>query len=467
MAGEVLDSIPRPPAGSSFAYAVYRIASSFVSLDDIDTIFNTALTSLGQVCGAGRAYVFLFDDARAVMNNTHEWCAAGVEPQIEMLQSLPLEMFPWWMEKLKNGEMILVPDVSLMGPEAQAERAILEEQDIKSVLVLPIYNGSLPAGFIGIDDVTTTGTWEPETREYLRVAADMVSSTMTREEQRQVLVRRTHELEKAYENLKQTQVRLLEAEKLAGVGILAAGIAHEINNPASFIVSNTETMRRYIDELDRIIASIRSARSRDEIAAILSKPNVEYLLSDTRDILDGNASGLDRITRIVQNLMSFSRIEQPEAYDSIDINDSLDIALTLAGRALLDTAEVSFERGDTPKTLCNQNELNHAFYNVIMNAIQSVREYRSREKGLIGIRTWEEAGTVCCEISDNGAGFTEDALKRAFEPFFTTRQVGKGTGLGMSIVYDTIVTKHGGAIEVANLDSGGALVTIRIPVKTR
>ncbi|MFP4152352.1 MAG: GAF domain-containing protein, partial [Alkalispirochaeta sp.] len=137
----------------SFAVAVYRIASSFVSLDDPDTIINEALRVLGRVCDAGRSYVFLFDYEKETMDNTHEWCAEGVTPEIDMLTDLPLSMFPWWMERLRNGELILVPDVSAMPPEATAEREILEEQDILSVLVLPIYTERELAGFIGLDNV--------------------------------------------------------------------------------------------------------------------------------------------------------------------------------------------------------------------------------------------------------------------------------------------------------------------------
>jgi len=467
MAGEVLDSIPRPPAGSSFAYAVYRIASSFVSLDDIDTIINTALESLGEVCGAGRAYLFLFHDSPAIMDNTHEWCSAGVEPQIEMLTDLPLDMFPWWVEKLRAGEMILVPDVSQMGPEAAAEREILEEQDVKSVLVLPVYNGESVAGFIGLDDVMTTGTWDPETREYLQVAADMVSSTLTREERRQALVRRTRELESAYESLKRTQERLLRAEKLAGIGTLAAGVAHEINNPVGFLRSNGETLDDYIGTISRLLERVRDARDGAEIQTVFSELDIDYILSDARSILEANDSGLVRIATIVEKLVSFSRIEGSEAYESVDINDSFDAALTLAGRPLLDVAELRFDRGNIPQTLGNRTELDHAFYNVIMNAVQSISEYRGGEKGTIAIRTCEEMGAICCDVTDDGGGFSEDAMRHVFEPFYTTREVGKGAGLGMSIAYDTIVTKHGGDIAVTNGDQGGARITIRIPIKTR
>lgn len=457
----------RPPSDRSFAYAVYRIASSFVSLEDIDTIINTALESLGQVCGAGRAYLFLFRDAPAVMDNTHEWCAAGVEPQIEMLQALPLDLFPWWMEKLRAGEMILVPDVGRMTPEATAEREILEEQDVKSVLVLPVYRGSALTGFVGLDNVMTTGTWDPETREYLKVASEMVSSTLSREERRRDLVRRTRDLENAYKDLKNTQERLVQAEKLAGVGLLAAGVAHEINNPVGFLRSNAETMRGYVDGFARLLDRIKSAASREEIESAISELDVEYLLSDAQDILASTVTGLDRIASIVQDLLNLSRSERLHVYDMVDINDSLDAALTLVGPPLLDVAELHFERGEVPEIMGNRTELDHAFYGIITNAVQSIGEHRGEALGIIDIRTWEEAGYICCEICDDGSGFSDDALRHVFEPFYTTREVGKGTGLGMTIAYDSIVTRHGGEIEVTNLSGGGARVMIRIPVKSR
>lgn len=448
----------------SFARAVYRIASSFVSLDSTDTIIDTALQALGEVCGAGRAYVFLFDDAEETMDNTHEWCSPGVEPQIEMLTDLPVAMFPWWVAKLRNNETILVEDVSQMPPEATAEREILEEQDIKSVLVLPIHREERLAGFIGLDDVTSPGTWEAESQEYLTVAANMVTSTLTRQRRADETVRRAAELETAYENLKETQHKLIQAEKLAGIGLLAAGVAHEINNPVGYLKSNAETLEEYLTTLTEFIGAARGGTDAATLAHRAEELDLDYLLEDAADIIRSNNEGLNRIARIVQSLMGYARNDEMGEDARANVNHAIDNALAVSASKIKNVATVDYQPGDLPDIRCNINELHQVFLNVIFNAAQAVEEDGSDEIGMITIRTSREGEFVHCRFDDTGTGISPEAASRLFEPFYTTKETGKGTGLGMSVVYDIVVNKHHGEIAVTNNEAGGASIEIILPI---
>lgn len=166
-----------------FEKTIATISSRFLNIgDDIDDAINLSLEDMGRVSQADRAYLFLFNKDCTFMDNTHEWCAAGVMPQIENLKRLPCESFPWWMTKLRKGKYIYIKDVSEMPVEADAEREMLESQDIKSVLVFPVYTGEQLTGFIGIDDADATEEWNSEDIDILRISADIIGRALEREQ---------------------------------------------------------------------------------------------------------------------------------------------------------------------------------------------------------------------------------------------------------------------------------------------
>mgnify|MGYP001359136947 CR=1 FL=1 len=457
----------RAPLQESFAYTVYRIASSFASLDDRDTIVTQALALLGDVCDAGRAYLFLFDWSAGTMDNTHEWCAPGVSAEIEGLRNLPLDMFPWWMQRLKNGDQIHIPDVAQLPPEAAAEQEILQGQEIRSVLVLPVYREGRLGGFIGLDNVRSAATWAPDTREYLQVAAELVGSTITRDDRARNAEARRAELQEAYEHLKQTQTQLLQSEKLASIGMLAAGVAHEINNPVAYVTSNTATLRQYLEDMRRLVEAALAGTEPATLGEMATSMDLRFILEDSDDIIAANLGGLRKVADIVKNLMAFSRVNEHDQIEVTDIHQGIRNTLDIAAHMLKYTVEVDFRPGDdVPPIRCNLGELNQVFLNVLVNATQAITATSRERKGHIAIVTHVADGMVHCVIRDDGPGFPEDQMHRVFEPFFTTKEVGEGTGLGMSIAYDIIVNKHQGRLEIGNNDDGGAFVHIRLPLVT-
>lgn len=178
-----------------FVTIISKIASRLIKAQDFDSAINDSLADLGKVTGASRAYLFFFREECSKMDNTHEWCADGVEPQKENLQDLPTTMFPWWMKKLRNNEMIQIVDVARMPQEAKAEKEILEQQDVKSLLVIPVFIKDQLIGFIGFDNVKGKGRWPDSTILLLRLITENIGSTIERMQIEQTLRIKEHAIE--------------------------------------------------------------------------------------------------------------------------------------------------------------------------------------------------------------------------------------------------------------------------------
>ncbi|MFP4417997.1 MAG: sensor histidine kinase [Chitinivibrionales bacterium] len=444
---------------------VFKIAKSFVSLDGYEKVIDQALEQLGQATNAARSYLFLFDRDKKVMNNTHEWCREGVIPEIDNLRDLPLDMFPWWLKRLSNGEVIDIEDVDSIEEEGHAEKQILKQQDIKSVLVLPVEIDGVLIGFVGLDDVKTSRFWDAQTKNYLKVASDMIGMAVRKHEAEEQIHAQKGELEQAYENLKAKEMQLIHSEKLAGIGQLAAGIAHEINNPVGYVSSNTDTLRSYVRAIKKVMNLYRKDAGREEICALEKELKLGFILQDIDMLLDDNLEGLSRIADIVKNLREFARIDKKEKYAAADINAGLHSALLIARNEIKYFADVKTDFGGLPPVVCDIGEVNQVFLNILVNAAQAIQSQARNEKGLIEVSTRCDDTHVICVISDDGPGIVEQNIRKIFDPFFTTKAVGKGTGLGLSISYDIIVNRHGGKLHVENRKTAGATFRIVLPIK--
>ncbi|MBI4681675.1 MAG: PAS domain S-box protein [Nitrospirae bacterium] len=279
-----------------------------------------------------------------------------------------------------------------------------------------------------------------------------------------VLEVKSRELENAYSELKNTQAQILQREKMASIGQLAAGVAHEINNPTGFILSNLGTLGKYVNKLTEYIQAqslaLESMKA-DELTAGLKetrkKLKLDYVIEDVGQLIKESIEGGERIKKIVQNLKTFSRVDQAE-YKAADINECIESTLNIVWNELKYKTTVEKEYGALPLAKCYPQQLNQIFMNLLVNAAQSIEK-----QGVIKIKTWNGDGTINILISDTGSGIPEDKLGKIFEPFYTTKPVGQGTGLGLSIVYD-IVKKHKGDIRVESKVGSGTVFTIKIPV---
>ena len=281
-----------------------------------------------------------------------------------------------------------------------------------------------------------------------------------------VLEANNRKLEDAYSELKGTQAKILQREKMASIGQLAAGVAHEINNPMGFISSNLTTLGKYVNKLtdfirtqSEIIESLKSAETSENLKELRKKLKLDYIFDDVRQLIQESLEGAERVKKIVQNLKSFSRVDETECKFT-DINECIESTLNIVWNELKYKATVTKEYGEVPLIKCYPQQINQVFMNLFINAVQAIEK-----QGEIKIKTWNGNGLIKISVSDTGSGIPRDKLNRIFEPFFTTKPVGHGTGLGLSITYD-IVKKHKGEITVESKVGRGTTFTVKLPVIT-
>ncbi len=271
------------------------------------------------------------------------------------------------------------------------------------------------------------------------------------------------QLEKALSELKQKQSQIVQQEKMASIGQLAAGVAHEINNPMGFIASNLSSLAKYAGKMTRFLALqdkfLAALAGKEELSILCQereKLKIDFLVEDIPSLIDESLDGANRVKNIVQNLKNFSRVDNNDVAP-VNINECLDTTLNIIWNELKYKATVNKHYGELPLVRGSALQLNQVFVNILVNAAQSIEK-----KGEIRIRTWHKDDAVLVSISDDGCGIAQENISRIFEPFFTTKSVGKGTGLGMSIVYD-IIKKHDGDISVQSAVGQGTTFTITLP----
>lgn len=307
--------------------------------------------------------------------------------------------------------------------------------------------------------------------------ADFISDITGQKLLHERLEKSNKDLLSILEELKQTQAQLIQQEKLAGIGQLAAGIAHEINNPLGFIMSNCETLKRYLAKIKELtdsyvdlknsLAAIEydGIRSRlREIDEIEERTKIDFVFSDLKDLIDDTDGGLKRIHNIVKELRTFSRVDQQNRMEQYDLNAGIRSTLIVAQNEIKYAAKIESCLRDIPTIYADGGQINQVLLNIIINAVHAIKAKQSMKIGKVKITTSSDSNFVSCVIEDNGIGIPEKNMVRIFEPFFTTKPVGQGTGLGLSISYDIVVNKHGGELLIDSSEGQGTRVTIKIPL---
>ncbi|RZL49264.1 MAG: GHKL domain-containing protein [Pedobacter sp.] len=288
---------------------------------------------------------------------------------------------------------------------------------------------------------------------------------------------RTEELESANStlnvtltNLKDTQSQLVDAEKMAALGQLTAGIAHEINNPINFVTSNIKPLELDINDLKEIITRYEAIDYNadvkaqvDEIEAFKSQIDLGFVNNEITSLLSGISEGAKRTAEIIRSLRNFSRVDESDM-KPIDLNEGLQSTLVLIRNNMPDNLTVVREFGNLPKVECQAGKINQVFMNLVSNAIQAIKSKEiQEEEEFLTIKSWYIDHQVKISIKDSGTGMTDETKHRIFEPFFTTKDIGEGTGLGLSIVF-SIIEKHKGNIEVISKIGEGTEFIITLNV---
>ncbi|OMH34073.1 PAS domain-containing sensor histidine kinase [Motiliproteus sp. MSK22-1] len=321
-------------------------------------------------------------------------------------------------------------------------------QDVSLMPVLDIA-GKAIAVCVSIRDVTDAAIYATRMKE------TMETLEQEKNEQR-ILIKK----------LEEAQSQLLQSEKMAAIGQLAAGVAHEINNPIGFIKSNMTSLQKYTASLVQLLEAYikiedqldQNSSEMQTIANTKDQIDFEYLVEDIGDLMTESMDGVNRVSKIVKDLKDFSHVDQGD-WKYEDLHRCIDSTLNVAWNELKYKAEIKKQYGEVPQVFCMGSQLNQVFLNLLVNAAHAIEN-----RGIITITTAQKGEKVLITVADTGSGMNQEQLRRVFEPFFTTKPVGKGTGLGMSLSYG-IIDKHEGKIEVESQEGEGTTFNIWLPIE--
>lgn len=280
------------------------------------------------------------------------------------------------------------------------------------------------------------------------------------------LIQANEQLRAVVKQLEATQMQLLQADKMASIGQLAAGVAHEINNPIGYVHSNLASLQDYMEHMIHLLQFCNEQKGalppplQEKMQHMQADMDFDYLIGDIPLLLQQTNEGIARVRKIVQDLREFSHVDSGEM-SVCDIHQGLHTTLNMVRNEYKDKAEISYELGAIPQVKCNLGQLNQVFLNLIINACHAIPE-----RGTIHISTGRRADQVWVRIADTGMGMTPDQLARIFDAFYTTKPVGKGTGLGLSLSY-SIIQAHHGTIEVESTPGKGSVFTVWLPIRQR
>lgn len=412
--------------------AISFVSTILVAPDNINIAVDKCLERTGLLCGASRVYLFRITSTKMTMNNTHEWCNAGVDPQKDNLQDLPVDMFPWWMDKLNKGEIIHVTDVSSMPPEAANEKEILEMQQISSLIVLPLYIGGKMAGFVGMDNVVNTGEWKEEDIKVLGILANLVGSAIERKENEDVLNNYSANLARAYDELK--TLDRMKNEFLATLN-------HELRTPLHAIQGYSN---------------------------LLGEEDSGELNESQRKSVDAIARNSERLGTLINSMLYMSNVLAGKVnynFDLVQIDSIIDQTIRrYSYPAQLKNIQVIRNiNGPIPLIEADINILPQLFYNLLDNALKF-----TPKGGTVTISVSEKDSDIHIQVKDTGIGIPKEMGDKIFDKFYqvdgsSTRRYG-GSGLGLSISRQ-IVQVHGGIIWMESKEGTGTTVHVTLPKK--
>jgi signal transduction histidine kinase len=444
---------------------------------DAEKIYEQAVQRLVDRMGYQSAHFFLVDQARGVLRGHRS--AGRARARVEAME-MPLDATSSAVGRVATtGMPVHVQDVE--ASTTPLHRPTARALDVRSFVAVPL---RVKHRVIG---VLTVSASEPDrfaaadvelisaVANHVALAVDRAESFHTIEELTRGLedkvrvrteqLRAAHEeLQAAYRDLQATQVQLVQREKMASVGQLVAGVAHELNNPIGFVFSNVTTLDDFVRRLRAMLDAYATVElpeaARARIAERRGELKVDYALKYLDSMIQGIREGAERARKIVRDLRVFARSED-DVWQPVDLHEELESSLTLLSHLLRDRIVVHRKFGAVPSVECIRSQIDQVFLNLLANAAQAIAG-----PGAITIATRCEDESVVVTIADTGPGIAPAIAGRIFDPFFTTKPVGEGTGLGLSISYE-IVKKHGGEIRADSPPEGGAVFTVRLPLARR
>jgi signal transduction histidine kinase len=443
---------------------------------EVEKIYEQALDRLVHRMGFQAANLYLLDAERRMLRIHRRAGREGVGVGLNALE------FPLDADVSVNGRVartglpVIVNDV-----EATAEPVhmpTVRALGIRGIVAVPLRVKERVFGVLNVVASEPGRFMEADVdllsavANHVALAVDRAESFRTIEDlthglEDQVLVRTEQlrsandELRTAYRDLQATQMQLIQREKMASVGQLVAGVAHELNNPIGFVFSNVSTLEDFVKRLRGMLDVYRGVTLPEAEAARVEEQwkvlKVDYALKYLDSMIQGIREGAERSRKIVRDLRVFAR-GQDEVWQAVDLHEEIESSLTLLNHLLKDRVTVERKFGALPAVECIRSQIDQVFLNLLANAGQAITG-----PGVLTVETAVEDGSAVVVIADTGPGIPPELLSRVFDPFFTTKPVGEGTGLGLSISYE-IVKKHGGELSAESPAGGGARFTLRLPL---
>lgn len=492
---------------------------------DLDTAIDFALKGIGKITRCDRGYILQYFEEENRLCNTHEWCAPGIQSLYKERRQIEANTFPLFLQFHQSGKAVKVFRVDDLPASAMAEKAELKRQSIQSLLLVPTIHSDKVFGFIGLDTVRAPKDWKSEEINLLKRVGELIAIARSRQEAQEALQARNQELAATLQQLETTQDELIQSEKMAALGQLIAGVAHEINTPLGAIRSSISNIAEFLDRYLHQLPDFFRQLSPENYAHFsellrLSNPRVMLLPSrekrqykrtlkrkleaqklakagaiadtlvdmgiyrdisafeswfhqpDSREILNmayqlvglqdstqNTIAAIDRAATVVFALKSYARYDRLGEKVPANLIDGIETVLTLYCTQIKRGVTLRRNYSELPPIPCYPDELNQVWTNLIHNALQAM-DYQ----GVLTIDALQQQDNICISITDSGAGIASDIQSQIFQPFFTTKPPGEGSGLGLDIV-QKIVRKHEGNIEFNSIP-GRTTFTISLPLQS-
>ncbi|RCJ14659.1 ATPase [Nostoc sp. ATCC 43529] len=444
---------------------------------DIDTIFATSTEEVRRLLEVDRVTIYRF---RADWSGEFvaESLGEGWIPVKELIQQIADDYLQNTQGgDFANGQTLVIKDI-YKANYSVCDIVPIELIKARAYMIVPIFQGEKLWGLLAAYQNMKSRDWQEDEVDLLMQIGTQLGVGLQQAELLEQTQRQKEELAQTLKELQQTQSQLIQSEKMAGLGQLVAGIAHEINNPISFIYGNITYVSEHAENLLKLLRNYD--KQYPQITAEIQKQatdiDLDFIADDLPKILTSMTMGAERISQLVLSLRSFSRLDEAEM-KPVDLHEGIDSTLLILQHRLQPQTnsfaiEIIKEYGDLPPVVCYAAQMNQVFMNILNNAIDALEHAVNFGKIIDNPKIWirtkvRQWNTIIICIADNGCGIPEMMRSRIFEPFFTTKQPGHGTGLGLSISYQIIVEKHGGNINCVSQPGKGCEFWIEIPIKHR
>ena len=463
-----------------------RLSSQIRSSLELDEILRTAVQEVRSLLDIDRCqFLWYFSSAE---NHRYELMHAACEPglPIGLHWQSTIEQVKTLNEPIRDQDLLRIDDVTTDVQLDANSRENLQALGLKALLVAPVLTRSHQKGVIVCEHFREHRPWSDHEVELITAVVDQLAIAIDQAElyaqsrtAAALATAQAEQLKKALHDLQSSQAQLVQTEKMSTLGTLIAGIAHEINNPTSFIYGNLHYASEYIKDLLELVRLYQKyyPNPAPEIQTHAKAVEMDFLIEDLPRVISSMVTGAERIRHLVLSLRNFSRRDSSKM-QLIDIHEGIESTLLILRNRLKahserPAIEVIKEYGELPRVECYPSQLNQVFMNLLGNAIdalEELQEYTQNSKSNFSPTIWirtevTSPNQVTVRIADNGSGMTEDVMGQLFDPFFTTKPMGKGTGLGLSISYQIIVEKHKGILRCESTPGKGTEFLIDIPLR--